>query len=456
MNMLNIIFMITCYPILFIMYFIFRNAKDKNGYCFGATLSKELKSDPAVEQIDAKFRKTLKNSMIVSAIIPLVTFFIPYMSIGFTIWMIWICFISFFPEILFAKTNKQIQELKKERGWEVTSEVTFTDLKIASVPRSVKFMTFFPILVLSVVPVIWSYVEFQEAGFVAFRFCMITFAICGVLFYLCAIWTDRQKISVISEDSDTNMNFARAKKRIWKQFWLICGWTNTIYIWCILVFMYFRDVAMAGILWGSIVYGLGILFVALWLVKKIRELNQNYETKRTLSNAADDDKYWPYGILYYNPKDTHILVENRMGTGTAMNMATGVGIGSYIFAGLCLLIIPVSCIWIIMLDFTPISTEIVDDTIVCRRLKVEYEIPLDEIENYTILTEMPDVTKINGNGMDKVHSGTFEIYREGMFEAFYNPQNHLFVRIVTEDETYYISGVDDGATQEIIHKIRKK
>lgn len=456
MSLLNIIFMVTCYPIIFLMYFLMRNAKDKNGYCFGATLSKELKSDPAVEAIDAEYRKVFKKSMIVLGIIPLFTFFIPYISIGFTIWMIWICVICFYPMVLFAKANKQIQELKKEKGWNKTSEISYTDMKIASVPGKVKFTTFLPAIILSVIPVIWSYVQFHEAGFVAFRLCMITFAACTLLFYLIAVWTDKQKISVISEDSDTNMNYARAKKQIWKNFWLICAWVNTIFIWFILVGMYFRNTAMAILLWGSVIYGVGIMFIALWLVKKIREVNQRYEVKRTLADASDDDRYWPYGIMYYNPKDTHIMVENRMGTGTAMNMATGVGKGMYLFAGLCLLIIPVSSIWMIMLDFTPLSTKVVDDTIVCTHLSVEYEIPMEDIQEYTVLTDLPEMTKVNGNGMDNIRSGTYEIYREGMFEAFLNPQNELFIKIVTEDENYYISGYDDQATQRIIEELEKR
>lgn len=450
---LNIIFIVTCYPIIFLMYFIYRNAKDRNGYCFGATLSKELKSDPAVEAIDAEYRKTFKKTMIVSGIIPLVTFFIPYLSIGFTIWMIWICFICFYPMVLFARTNKKIQELKKERGWNEASEVSYTDLKIAAVPRKVNLLTFLPSIILSIVPVIWSYVEFEDAGFVAFRICMVTFAVCTLMFYLCAVWTDKQKISVISEDSDTNMNYARAKKQVWKNFWLICAWVNTIFTWIILFAMYVRHFGMAIILWGSIVYGVGIIFLALWLVKKIQEVNRKYEVRKSVTNASDNDKYWPYGLMYYNPKDTHIMVENRMGTGTAMNMATGVGKGMYIFASLCMLIIPVSCIWMIMLDFTPIRTEVVDDTIVCTHLSVEYEIPLEDIQEYTVLTDLPDVTKVNGTGMDNILSGTYEIYREGMFEAFLNPQNDLFIKIVTEDETYYISGFDDADTQEIIEDI---
>ena len=145
-------------------------------------------------------------------------------------------------------------------------------------------MTFFPIFVFSAIPLVWSYVEFREAGFTAFRFCMIIFAFCSALFYWSAVWTDRQKISVISENSDTNMNFARAKKWIWKRFWLICGWSNTGYIWFVLGCMYVRNYAMTILLLASIIYGIEIMFVALWMVKKIRELNQKYEEKRTISS----------------------------------------------------------------------------------------------------------------------------------------------------------------------------
>lgn len=450
MTFMNIIFMVTCYPIILIMYFMLRNAKDKNGYCFGSTLSKELKNDPAVEIIDIEYRKKLKNSMIILAIIPIAAFFIPYISLVFSLWMYWILLVCFYPMVLYAKAHKKVQELKKERGWGQVSEVSYTDLKFVTVPRKVKFITFLPTLVFSAIPVVLSYIVFAEDGFVAIRFCLITFAICTLLFYVFAILTDKQKMSVISEDSDTNINFARAKKQIWKNFWLICAWVNTAFIWFAFGGMYFRHKAIMVLLWGSVAYGIGIIFVVLWLVKKINELNRKYESKRNIVDAIDDDVHWPYGMMYYNPKDTHIMVENRMGTGTAMNMATGVGKGMYIFSALCLLIIPISSIWMIMLDFTPISTKVENETIVCTHLSVEYEIPIEEIEAYTVINELPEMTKVNGNGMDHVLSGTFEIYREGMFETFLNPQNDLFIKIETEDETYYISGVDDEETQKII------
>ena len=453
MNAFNIIFLVTCYPIVFILYFFLRNARNHNGWCFGASLSMEWKKDPEVDAIDVEYRKNLKNTMIVFGIAPFVTLFMKHMSISFTYWMIWVLAVCFLPMYWYAKANKQIRVLKDKRGWNAENKVSYTDLKIAALPRRVKLITFLPCMILSVLSIVLSYVLFDEAGYSAFRICVWCFGLCTFLFYAAAMWTDQMKVSVICEDTDTNMNYARAKKTVWKNFWFICTWLNTVFTASITLAMYFGTSGITWVIWGSGLYCVATIVMTIWLLKKLFTINTAYESKRTLADAIDDDRYWYWGIMYYNPKDTRFMVENRMGTGTAVNMAKTSGKAMYIFATLCLLIIPISCVWMIMLDFTPMSTEVVEERIVCTHLSVEYEIPLEEIEEYVVITEMPDVTKVAGNGMDNICSGTFEIYREGMFEAFYNPQNNLFIKLVTEDETYYISGVDDASTQGIVEEI---
>jgi len=450
MTAFNFIFLLTCYPIVFLLYFFLRNARNHNGWCFGASLSKEWKKDPEVDAIDVEYRKNLKNTMIVFGIAPFATLFMKHMSISFTYWMIWILLVCFLPMYWYAKANKQIRVLKDKRGWNAESKISYTDLKIAALPRRVKLITFLPCMVLSVLSIVLSYVLFEEAGYGAFRICIWCFGLCTLLFYFAAMWTDKLKVSVICEDTDVNMNYARAKKRVWKNFWLVCVWVNTVYTVSILVAMYFRTSGIAWIIWGSGIYCVVLIVLTIWLLNKLFAINAAYEDKRTLGDATDDDRHWYWGMMYYNPKDSRFMVENRMGTGTAVNMAKSSGKAMYIFAALCLLIIPVSCVWMIMLDFTPINTKVEDEKIICTHLSVEYEIPLEDIETYTIITELPEMTKMRGNGMDNVLSGTYEIYREGTFETFLNPQNALFIKLETEDEMYYISGVDDAETQKII------
>ena len=447
------IFVITCYPILLFMYYVMKDASDKNGFCFGATLKKELRSDEAVKAIDAEYRKKLKMSTIVMALIPIPFVFIPYFSISMSLWMIWIIVMCFYPMGFYATANKKIKELKQERGWNEECIVSYSDLKTASVPRKVKLMTFLPTLILSTIPVVIAFIIFQGHGYGIYGWIVATFALCTYLFYACAVWTDKQKIAVICEDSDTNMNFARAKKQVWKNFSLVCAWVNTAFIWLMLLLMWKSGLAVSGILWGTVIYAVAVMAACGWLIKKIYDINKKYEEKRTLVDASDSDKNWLWGMVYYNKNDKHYMTESRFGTGTTVNLANKAGMMTIVFSAVAIALLPILCIWMIMVEFTPIQVTVENDTIICEQLNVAYEIPLDDIDAYETVTELPEMTKVNGTGMDNLLVGTFEVYREGMFECFLNPQNDLFIKITVDEKTYYIGGADDTVTQEVLDAI---
>ena len=108
------------------------------------------------------------------------------------------------------------------------------------------------------------------------------------------------------------------------------------------------------------------------------------------------------------------------------------------------------CVWMIMLEFTPLEIKVENETIICEQLSVKYEIPLADIVEYKVVTELPKLIKVNGNGMENQLSGTFEVYREGMFRVFLNPKNEIFLYITTEDKRYYLGGTDDAMTKEVI------
>jgi hypothetical protein len=269
-----------------------------------------------------------------------------------------------------------------------------------------------------------------------------------------AVWCDKQKVSIICCDSDINTNYARAKKQTWKSLWMYSAWINTVFTWFVLFLMWQRKIATLGMVFGSVIYCIAIVVICMVMLKKLRNIDKAYADKRTLTDAAEDDKNWIFGQFYYNKKDRHYMVESRMGTGTTVNLATKAGMITNIFGALTLVSIPVICIWMIMVEFTPIKVSVENETIICEQLKVEYEIPLSEIESYTIVEELPNMNKISGMGMDNVYIGTFEVWREGSFETFLNPQNELFIRLVMEDgEVYYISGATNEDTGKLIDNI---
>ena len=451
MLIMNIFFAVIMYPILFVMYFLLRGAGDDNrAYCFGATLSNSQRQEGAVKQIAVEYKKSMKRDTIILAVIPVVCFFIPFMSIAMTIWFIWILAVCFTPMIHFAIANRKIQEVKLQMGWKQEYEISYTDLKSVAVSKKVKLREFLPPILLSIIPIIISVVLFGEKDLWILAIMVAVFAVCTPLFYLCAVWSDRQKISVISCDSDTNINYARAKKQVWKNLWLISCWINTLFTWGMLLVAWQRQGAMRGIVIGAILYCIAIISVCMVQLKKLRQVDVAYADKKTLMNAEEDDRNWIFGMIYYNKNDKHFMVENRMGTGTSVNLANKAGLVTNIFAVFALLSIPILCIWMILVELTPISVTVENDTIICQQLSTEYEIPLSEITNYKVIEELPEMIKMNGIGMDNIYIGTFEVYREGTFETFLNPQNEMFLWIETEDEVYYVSGATDEMTEEII------
>ena len=75
MNMfMNIIFLVTCYPILFILYYMLKDADNRNHYCFGATLKKGMKNSEEVKKITAEYKSSLKKCTIIMAILPILFF----------------------------------------------------------------------------------------------------------------------------------------------------------------------------------------------------------------------------------------------------------------------------------------------------------------------------------------------------------------------------------------------
>lgn len=456
MLIMNIVMAVVMYPILLMMYFMLRGAGDENRpYCFGATLSGKLRKEEPVQKVIVEYKKTLKKGCLILAVIPIICFLIPYISIAMTIWFAWILAVCFVPMVPFAIANKKIQELKIQMGWEEAYEVSYTDLKSVTISKKVKLTEFLPPILISIVPVIISIVLFGDEDLWIFIVLVAVFAVCTLLFYLCAIWCDRQKISVISYDSDTNMNYARAKKQVWKNLWLACAWINTTFTWCMLFFTWQRSWGAWGIVIASVVYAIAVMAVCMMEIKRLWQIDVAYADKKTIIDAVEDDRNWILGMFYYNKKDKHYMVESRMGTGTTVNLANKAGFATSLFGVLALLCIPLACIWMILVEMTPISMTVENDKIICEQLSTEYEIPFSDITDYEVVEDLPEMTKMSGIGMDNLYQGTFEVYRQGTFETFLNPQNELFLWVETEDEVYYLSGATDEQTRGVIELVEE-
>lgn len=498
---MNIIIAISFYPLILIMYFMLKSeAKHEGTLIYGITLDKELKTLFAddIERISLYYKKEMKTDFLIMALVPLVTFFIPYFSIPVLIWMIWLlvaCFIFFIP---YAHANKEIKLLKiqyrmqqnLDAGRQMTGSDNVAgtdnvvdtdnvagtnnvagadnslhseqliDLTAIEKSRRVKWYHFILQLLISIACLVAGiYFDTGDDGRVAI--CLIgTFSACTLLFILVAIWMDRQKNEVISFHSDINLNYARAKKKLWKDFWVIASVINTVFLVIITVlfeaapFINHESFSVSILLCLTIIETLLVVGISFWFYIRLSKIKAEYLSLSDESLAKDDDDNWLWGIIYYNKKNRHTIVEKRNGFGTTINVATPIGKGFSIACCGLLLSLPLICLWPVFLEFTPISLKVENQQLIASQIDTDYEIPLDDISNISLIEELPSSKKLVGTNMNHLLKGTFRVYNTGKCQLFLNPDNGYFIRFEVDGITYFMSGVDDKETLEIYEALQ--
>ncbi len=457
--MINAILFLTTYPVIFLLYFIQKaDGKYKRHTLFSIHVSKDWISDEECKAFADTFRRKMNRCLLIFALIPLITIPIPYFSINITIWLIWLfaAIVAFM--LPYGQGYQQLLNIKQERiPASAENSISYTELKGAGNIRTITGTDFLLPTAISIGLAVFSLFFLHGERYEMYNVLIVVFAACTPLFYGCALLMDRMKTRVISLNSDVNVNYARANKKIWKTFWGVCIWLNTAFTAIILGLVCltaFTDSFMINfILWGSIVYGVLTLVMCLYICKRKNALDKQYEDKRDIPDVNDENA-WIGGILYYNPRDTHVMVNKKYGIGTTVNLATPVGKGNIVFAALVLLSLPIFCIWIMLEEFTPISLSLENNMLVAEHWKEDYSIPVLTIEDLTLVEELPKSTKVNGTGMDNLNKGTFRNSEDGRVQFFLNPQNNIFLRFTSGGTIYYMSGYDDAETLEIYELLK--
>lgn len=160
-------------------------------------------------------------------------------------------------------------------------------------------------------------------------------------------------------------------------------------------------------------------------------------------------------MLYYNPNDSHSMVDKRFGIGTTVNMATTTGKVLTGVSFVAILFIPILCIWMIFAEFTPINLEVKNNQIVAEHLKNEYTINLDDIKEVKLITKLPKNSRVMGTGMKNLSKGNFSVEGYGDCQVCLNPNNNEFIVVTTDKDIYIFSDEDNAGTKEVYKKLVK-
>lgn len=458
MNVLGLILTVCVYPFVMIMFFLIKNemAPKRGIYC-GVKLTKENAQTPEAERILADCRRSMTRDFILLMLAPLPMLFIPWFSIFFTFWVLWLIIGIFLFFIPYVRANKKLKELKKEKGWKKeTLRQTAAEMKGAGKIRRVKWYQFAAPCLLSAALFIASLFWFGNAGEPAYGVMTGSFAVITFLFWGIAVLMDRQNTQVVSMDSGVNVNYARANKNLWKNLWVACAWLNTAYLAGVLL-SFDKALCITGLfVWISAAYILLTIVLLMWVIRVKGRLEAAYFTDEG-AVETDDDDCWLWGIFYCNPADKHVYVEKRVGIGSTMNFGTqkgriaGVLLG--LLGGVGILSLPLVCIWVILLEFVPIKLAVEDDRLIASQVSVDYNLPVNLIQEVTLLEELPRLERVSGTGMDTLKKGNYRVAEEGRCQVFLNPQNNVFIRLKVGETVYYLSGYDDAQTLAIYEEL---
>ena len=456
----NIIMFVSCYPVLFIMLFVLLNdAEPKKNIVLGITVPASKLSDNRIVMYLKKYKKELKIYALIFSVIPFFSLLWKYMSIQYTVFMIWLLGVIGAMYVPYIKYRKKILIIKKKEKWYIKdTNKTLIDIKTINTQgvKKINNILFIPAMVISFVPIIIELFYPTMNGLhnsVLFS-SSVFFAITIFIFFIKNIIYN-QKVEVVCENSLVNETFTRVRKYNWIKCWSIFIYTNAIYE--IVFFLFLREtIGMVLFVILTSIYSLVSLGAVMTAEITTRNVQQQISKEYYENFCGDDDSFWILGLIYYNKNDSKIMVNKRTGIGTTINMAKPIGKVIGVFILICILIIPLSCILMIKSEFTPITINVQDSMIIVKHTSVEEKIDIASIKSIDYMKEINVQNKINGTNMDNILKGTFNVEEFGRCELCLNPNIESFIVIKFNDKTYIINYRSEEDTKEMYNYISSK
>lgn len=298
-------------PLIPIMYFTLRNeCKPKKNIIVGVTLPYEARVDPEVLGLLERYKKEMKRICWLSLLSVIPCLFIQSIGISMTLWILWIFAVAFAFYIPYVRCNTALRKLKNARGWKRKgNQKAVADLKAAAESmRWISPLWFLPPFLISLLPLIFD------------RTLLWLWALDAVLipvFYACYRWLYRNRTEVVDEDSGRNLVLTRIRRYNWGKCWLIMAWATGIFnvgMWLTLEHIW---ACMAV----TLLYGAVVVAAVLGVEFRVRRLQEKLTADSGRSYYADEDDRWIWGMFYYNPNDSRLTVNARVGIGTTINLA---------------------------------------------------------------------------------------------------------------------------------------
>lgn len=438
--MFGFLFWSALWVVLLCFYFTAVNgASWKKNMVMGVTLPYEAHEDPEVLKILGAYRKKLRWLCIGLGIICVGGAFLRDLTTSMICWCVAFLVILLTPNALFVLTNGKLKKRKIQMGWQTSGAKT---LRVdASALISYEKPRIAPYLLPALVCL--GMAAFQRIFWIVHAIMMLTV----VLSFLSARFLYRKKSEMVDGNQDLTRQLSCLRYQMWNRMWLLTAYgcaAISLAMWLV------KRNAMVGTL---VLVLLSLLLVGITLVMDFhtRQLQEKLTAQSGKEWYVDDDDHWLGGMVYYNPDDSHVLVNQRVGTGSTYNLATTAGKVLYAITGVSVVAAVAVVLSFALMDKSPITLEMKGDTVLCKNASTVYEVPAAEIEDVTLETELPEnLFRLNGVGGQYLLKGKFNAKEMPDLRILVDPTTSPYLCIrTTSGRFYFLNSRDPEMTREI-------
>lgn len=434
-----------------LMYFFLKNeTKIKKNIAVGVTLPYEGRTDPETLALLARFKRGLGWVCLGVLVLAVVLMALPVsFGLSLTLYLLWIDLCIILPVVPYIRCNQALKALKEARGWSRPKrQAAVADLTTAAQPdKKTSPAAFVLPLAVSALPVWWA----LGWGDTLEGLVLLTGPACVVLFWLCRYFAFRRKAEVVDENEDLAATLTRLRRRAWRRCWLWGAWFMALVNWA--VALTFDRPALGLAL--TLLLSAAMVAAMVGLEFRLRKLQERLTAGSGRDYYVDEDDKWLWGMFYYDPNDSRLMVNARVGLNTTVNMARPAGKIVMVLTAALLLLMPLAGVWVMREERAPVTLTLTDTVLTAAHAGTCYEIPLADIDETELLEELPDIRRVAGTAMETVDKGRWRSDEYGALTVCLDPRTGPWLLVKTEETTWLV-GSGDGKAGEIFQSLTSR
>ena len=421
-------------------YIMTNNAKFKKNIAVGVTFMEEGKQDAEVIARLNRYKKQVKMITIVLLLAVIPGVFVSKFWILLTYYLVWTDVTMFIYAIPFYLCNRDLKKIKRERGW-TQHQGEKVEIDMENIPnfKEISPLLFIIPCIVSLLPLIWDR---------TFYVLYITSAASVLVFWFSYRYFYRNRSEVVNEERDLTRVLTQIRHYNWSKIWIFASWMTILLSFSGLLFISHPALALTLIFLVTAV----ICVEAVGIEIKLRRMQEKLTRGSGVGAIVDEDDKWIGGMIYYNPNDSRLIVNERVGMNTTLNLARTSGKVITLFFLILLLALPFTGPAMNVYYKQPIKIEITKDEVEASQGITNYRIKLSDIKNVELIDELPDdMVRVNGTSFDDLLKGDFKDGNENL-TLLLRPNSKPFIKVTDKNGKVFVfsfRGDVEGKFEEI-------